>query len=141
MSRSRGRTTKHRSPRSLRVLKPRGIDLAFYWDRRRPHSPETLHTLGEHKPAETPPWGLGRLLKTARQVLVTQSVGLTPAEVSAAVWWVADGERLPGHRAVTRVLRELGGSWGIVGRVIAVPPLSWLGGPVYRWVATNRARF
>jgi predicted DCC family thiol-disulfide oxidoreductase YuxK len=80
-------------------------------------------------------------LKTARQVLVTQSVGLTPAEVSAAVWWVADGERLPGHRAVTRVLRELGGSWGIVGRVIAVPPLSWLGGPVYRWVATNRARF
>ena len=36
-------------------------------------SPETLHTLGEHKPAETPPWGLGRLLKTARQVSVTQS--------------------------------------------------------------------
>ena len=76
-----------------------------------------------------------------RHVLVTQSVGLTPAEVSAAVWWVSDGERLPGHGAVTRVLRELGGGWGIVGRVIAVPPLSWLGDPVYRWVATNRARF
>ncbi len=54
VSRPRGRTTKHRSPRSLRVLKPRGIDLAFYWDRRRPRSPETLHTLGKHKPAETP---------------------------------------------------------------------------------------
>ena len=38
------------------MLKPRGIDLAFYWDRRRPRSPETLHTLGEHKPAETPLW-------------------------------------------------------------------------------------
>ena len=59
VSRSRGRTIKHRSPRSLRVLKPRGIDLAFYWDRRQPRSPETLHTLGEHKPAETPPRGLG----------------------------------------------------------------------------------
>ena len=68
-------------------------------------------------------------------------LGLTPAEVSAAVWWVADEERLPGHRAVIRVLRELGGGWGIAGRVIAVSPLSWLGGHVYRWVATNRARF
>ena len=28
-------------------------------------------------------------------------LGLTPAEVSAAVWWVADEERLPGHRAVS----------------------------------------
>ena len=66
---------------------------------------------------------------------------LTPAEVSAAVWWVANEERLSGHRAVTRVLRELGDGWGIAGRVIAIPPLSWLGGLVYRWVATNRARF
>ncbi|MBT5206404.1 MAG: DUF393 domain-containing protein [Acidimicrobiaceae bacterium] len=68
-------------------------------------------------------------------------LGLTPTEVSAAVWWVANEERLSGHSAVTRVLRELGGGWGIAGRVIAIPPLSWLGGLVYRWVATNRARF
>ena len=53
MTSPRERTTKHRSPRSLRALKPRGIDLAFYWDRHRPRSPETLHTLGKHKPAET----------------------------------------------------------------------------------------
>jgi len=68
-------------------------------------------------------------------------LGLTPDEVSAAVWWVADGRRLSGHRAVARALRELGGGWGLVGRVIAVPPLVWLGGPVYRWVAANRSRF
>jgi len=52
---------------------PAGIDLAFRWDRSRTHSPETTHTLGKHKPAETPPRGLGRLLKTARQVLATTS--------------------------------------------------------------------
>ena len=67
-------------------------------------------------------------------------LGLTPAEVAAAVWWVADEERLQGHRAVTRVLRELGGGWAIAGRVMAMSPLSWLGGHVYRWVASNRAR-
>ena len=33
---------------------PAGIDLAFRWDRSRTHSPETTHTLGKHKPAETP---------------------------------------------------------------------------------------
>ena len=68
-------------------------------------------------------------------------LGLTPAEVAAAVWWVAQGERLSGHRAVARVLRELRGGWGLVGRAIGVPPLVWLGGPVYRWVAGNRSRF
>ncbi len=68
-------------------------------------------------------------------------LGLTEAEVAAAVWWVAAGERLSGHRAVARGLREIGGCWGLVGRVIAVPPLVWLGGPVYRWVAANRSRF
>ena len=65
-------------------------------------------------------------------------LGLTPTEVSAAVWWVANEERLSGHRAVTRVLRELGGGWRIAGRVIAIPPLSWLGGLVYRGVAILR---
>ena len=68
-------------------------------------------------------------------------LGLTPAEVAAAIWWVADSERLSGHRAVARVLRELRGGWGLVGRAIGVPPLVWLGGPVYRWVSANRSRF
>ena len=68
-------------------------------------------------------------------------MGLTPAEVAVAVWWVAEGARLSGHRAVARLLRELGGGWGIVGRAIGGPPLVWLGGPVYRWVAGNRSRF
>ena len=68
-------------------------------------------------------------------------LGLTPAEVAVAIWWVADGERLSGHRAVARVLRELRGGWGLVGRAIGVPPLVWLGGPVYRWVVANRSRF
>ena len=67
--------------------------------------------------------------------------GLTSAEVAAAARWVADGERLGGHRVVVRVLRELGGGWGLVGRAIAVPPPSWPGGPAYRWVATNLSRF
>ena len=68
-------------------------------------------------------------------------LGLTPPEVSTTVWWVTDRERLSGHRAVARVLRELSGVWGIAGRVIAVPPLSWLGNHLYRWVANIRTRF
>ncbi len=70
---ARGRTTKHRSSRSLRAVRAAGIETASCWDKHRPRGPETLHMLGKHKPAETPPWGLGRLLKTARQVSTTTS--------------------------------------------------------------------
>ena len=73
VSRPRGRTTKHRSSRSLRAVRPTGIETASCWDKHRPRSPETLHILGKHKPAETPPGGLGRLLKSSRQVSTTKS--------------------------------------------------------------------
>ena len=46
--------------RSHLVAGPVGIDPASCWDKHRPRGPETLHILGKHKPAETPPGGLGR---------------------------------------------------------------------------------
>ncbi len=55
-----GRTTKHRSSRSLRAVRPAGIETAPRWDKHRPRGPETLHMLGKHKPAETPPRGCCR---------------------------------------------------------------------------------
>ena len=69
------------------------------------------------------------------------NLGLTAEEAASSAWWVEEGERLSGHRAVARVLRELGGAWGVAGRVLSVPPVSWLGAPAYRWVAANRHRF
>jgi len=69
------------------------------------------------------------------------NLGLTAEEAASSAWWVEEGERLSGHRAVARVLRELGGAWGLAGRLLAVSPFSWLGGPAYRWVAANRHRF
>ena len=50
---------------------PAGISSTFRWDRSRTHSPETPHTLGRHKPAETPPRGF-------RQVIENGSAGLAP---------------------------------------------------------------
>ena len=67
--------------------------------------------------------------------------GLTSAEVAVSGPVGGRRERLGGHWVVVRVLEELGGGRGLVGRAIAVPPPSWPGGPAYRWVATNLSRF
>lgn len=67
--------------------------------------------------------------------------GLTVDDVNAAAWWV-EPERSPlgGHLAIGGALRAARGAWPLVGRALLAPPLRWLGGPVYRWVARNRYR-
>lgn len=75
------------------------------------------------------------------QVLDLQALGLTPAEVADAAWWVAlGGVRHRGHRAIAAALRAIGGPWGVAGRVIDVPPVSWIAAAVYRVVARYRYR-
>ena len=49
-------------------------------------------------------------------------------------------ERLGGHRIVVRVLEELGGGRGLVGRAIAGPPPSGPGGPAHKEGAPHRDR-
>ncbi len=67
--------------------------------------------------------------------------GLTSEETKTAVWWVEGRTRFSGHQAIGRVLGTLGGGWALVGRLIRIPPMSWLAAVTYRLVAANRHRF
>jgi predicted DCC family thiol-disulfide oxidoreductase YuxK len=49
------------------------------------------------------------------------------------------GGSFEGAAAANRVMRELGGFWGAVGRLYEVPPLGWLEGRYYARVARRRA--
>ena len=67
-----------------------------------------------------------------------QDLGLTRSDVAEQVWWVETGVLLGGARAVARALRTTRGGWRRFGRAMELPPLAWLGPPVYRFVARNR---
>lgn len=72
---------------------------------------------------------------------LTQRVpGLTREAASEALHFVrADGERFRGARAAFEVMKRWPGVWGWLGRVLALPPLSWLAEPFYRLFARHRA--
>jgi predicted DCC family thiol-disulfide oxidoreductase YuxK len=75
------------------------------------------------------------------QALDLAELGLTDADVAAAAWWIeADGTRRRGHAAIGRALAAGGGLWGVVGRVLLVPPVSSLARPVSALVARNRSK-
>ena len=86
----------------------------------------------EHRVAgSTQPW----------QRLDLRSVGLSPTDVADYAWWVTpDGTRRRGHRAIAGALRAVGGGWAAIGRLLEVPPVSWLAAAVYQLVARNRHR-
>ena len=93
-------------------------------------------------------WIGARLAAEARvepwQSLDLGAVGLSLEQVQAAVWWVpepgASGPRFSGADAIARALATAGGTWGVVGRVMARPPVCWLARLVYKIVAANRHR-
>ena len=72
------------------------------------------------------------------QALDLDILGLTEREVTGAAWWVEDGKPDGGYRSIGRALVAIGGAWGLAGRLILVPPVSWLARPVYALVASNR---
>jgi predicted DCC family thiol-disulfide oxidoreductase YuxK len=51
----------------------------------------------------------------------------------------AAGRTFTGAGAVGRVLRELGGVWGVLGAVYLVAPIGWLADRYYARVARRRA--
>ena len=62
------------------------------------------------------------------------------AELARAVWVRrSDGTLASGYWAWLAVLAELP-SWRPVARLLALPPLAWVGPPVYRLVAALRHR-
>jgi predicted DCC family thiol-disulfide oxidoreductase YuxK len=69
------------------------------------------------------------------------AVGLDQREVEEAAWWIdVDGTPRRGHEAIGRALVAIGGAWSLAGRLLLVPPFSWVAAPVYAWIARNRSR-
>jgi predicted DCC family thiol-disulfide oxidoreductase YuxK len=68
-----------------------------------------------------------------------ESLGLTHAEVNRASWAVEPGGRkFEGAAGISRVLRELGGGWSLLGSVYLVPPFGWVEDRYYGRVARRR---
>ena len=62
----------------------------------------------------------------------------TAAELARAAWVRrGDGTLARGYAAWLAVLAELPG-WRLPARALALPPLAWLGPPIYRLVAAHR---
>jgi len=69
-----------------------------------------------------------------------EQLHLTPDDFARSAWWV-DGDRVEGgSRAVARALEATGGGWTVVGRILLVPPASWVAPLGYRVVARYRHR-
>ena len=76
---------------------------------------------------------------TPYQAIDLGGVGLTEAQTSSAAYWIDEtGTTRRGAAAIAAALTACGGAWGIVGRALALPPLSWLAAGVYAVVARNR---
>lgn len=75
------------------------------------------------------------------QILDLDDYDLTEHDVTTAAYWVdGDGRTHRGHLGIGRSLIAAGGLWGIAGRLIIAPPISWLARPVYALIAKNRHR-
>ncbi|HVX46673.1 MAG TPA: DUF393 domain-containing protein [Mycobacteriales bacterium] len=87
-----------------------------------------------------------RWLPTGAQIQPWQraplaELGITEQEARDAVQWVdAQGRVSTGHAAFARLLIDSGFPWSLPGRLLLVPPLSWVAPRVYRLVSDNRHR-
>ena len=79
------------------------------------------------------------LVKPNQEPGLIESLGLTREEVGRASWVVEGGLRFEGAAGISRVLRELGGVWRVLGSIYLVPPLAWLEDRYYRRVARRRS--
>lgn len=85
----------------------------------------------------------GRVLAIPNQQAgVLARYGVTRDEADRAAWTIeADGRRRSGAAAVNRVMRELGGAWGVVAAGYGFAPLAAVEEAFYRWFAAHRSRF
>lgn len=69
------------------------------------------------------------------------AVSLTTDDVRAAAWWVdGAGRSFRGSDAIAEALAAGHGWSAFAGRVLRIPPVSWLGAAVYPLVARWRHR-
>lgn len=75
------------------------------------------------------------------QILDLDEFALTEHDVTTAAYWVDDAGRAHrGHLGIGRALMAAGGAWPLVGRLIVLPPISWVARPIYALIAKNRHR-
>lgn len=68
-------------------------------------------------------------------------LGLCREDVDTAVYWVdGNGRTWRGNLAAARLLQSVGGAWAVLGHLLAVPPLRWIGRGVYPVLARVRHR-
>lgn len=73
------------------------------------------------------------------QRLDLSEFALSVDDVTTAVYWVDDkGTNHRGHTGVAKTAIAMGGIYGLVGRVLLVPPFSWIASVVYKVIAKNR---
>ena len=67
---------------------------------------------------------------------------LSPEDLAGSAWWVdgdGDGDCVEGgSRAIAHGLSASHGHWAVVGRILLVPPISWVAPLGYRVVARYR---
>lgn len=76
------------------------------------------------------------------QTLDLVALGLRPEAVDKAVQWLGpNGSRASGAAAFAKLLeRAPRWWWRALGRVLRVPPVSWIAAGIYRLIAANRQR-
>jgi predicted DCC family thiol-disulfide oxidoreductase YuxK len=84
--------------------------------------------------------GRGRIsVRPNQEAGLVERLGLTRDEADRASWAVEPGgRRFEGAAGISRVLRELGGVWAVLGAFYLVPPIAWLENRYYRRVARRR---
>ncbi len=67
---------------------------------------------------------------------------LSRADVTTAAYWIdPDGTRHRGHRSIAHALMAATSApWRAIGRLLLIPPVSWLAAAVYSVIAKNRDR-
>jgi len=69
------------------------------------------------------------------------ALNVTREAATRAVQWIAPGKPpLAGYRAISAWLVASGMPWSLAGRVMRIPPVSWIADGCYRVVAKERHR-
>lgn len=69
-------------------------------------------------------------------------LGVSRAEASRSIQWIESSGRVSaGHIAAARLLISNGGGWAVLGRIMFIPPASWVAAAIYRLTAWGRRYF
>ena len=71
-----------------------------------------------------------------------EALHLSEADVTTAAYWIdPDGTRHRGHRSIAHALMaSTSAAWRTAGRILLIPPISWIAAGVYSVIARNRDR-